>query len=80
MRFSSVQQVREAAEKAAGMDWVMYLNHRADFNPYCTSGARNCWARGFIGTAPYSWEGTLEWDFQYQRGAAAQRIIQGLMT
>lgn len=79
MRFSSVQKVREHAEHAALNDWVMYLSCRSDFNPYCTQGARSCWQRGFIGAAPYSWEGTLEWDYQYQRGAAAARLIQEVL-
>ena len=79
MRFNSVQEVREYAEHAALNDWAMYLNCRSDFNPYCTQGARACWERGFIGAAPYSWETNLEWDYQYQRGAAAARLIQEML-
>lgn len=76
MRFASTAQVREAAEKAARTDWDMYLSFRSCLNPYCTPGAIASWERGFIGDAPRSYEGNLDWDFKYQRGAAANRIIQ----
>ncbi len=79
MRFSSTQEVRAWADRAARNDFTMYLSERADFNPYCTPGARSCWERGFVGAPPYNYEGTLEGDWQYQRGAAAQRIIQELL-
>lgn len=80
MRFASVEQVREWAEKAARADWEMYLSFRSDFNPYCTDDARHCWIRGFTGASPRSWEADLRWDYQYQRGAAANRIIQEIFN
>lgn len=79
MRFSSVEEVRKWAEKSARLDWEMYLSFRSDFNPYCTPGARNSWVRGFTGDTARTWEVDLSWDYQYQRGAAANRIIQEVL-
>lgn len=75
MRFNTVEEVANAAARAAACDWIMYLSHRSNLNPYCTQGARSRWQRGFIGAAPRTWE-HIVWDFQYQRGAAAARIVQ----
>lgn len=76
MRFSSSVEVRSRAEATAKECWTLYLEFRSDLNPYCTQSARTCWERGFIGDPPHSWEYTLEWDFQYQLGAAANRLVQ----
>jgi hypothetical protein len=84
-RFNNTDEVREAAEKAAADDYQRHLpvhtdengkKWQVDLNPYCTPGARNCWQRGFDGAPPHSWERDLRWDFQYQRGAAAARIVK----
>jgi hypothetical protein len=84
MRFSSKEEVIEAAEKAAKSDYEKHkVIHDADtdspwqvcLNPYCTQAARACWQKGFDGAPRYSWEIDQYWDFQYQRGAAAKRII-----
>lgn len=83
-RYSTTDEVREAAEKGAAADYAKHLpvhtdpdgqTWQWDLNPYCTQGARSCWQRGFDGAPAYSWERDLAWDFQYQRGAAAARIV-----
>lgn len=79
MRFNSVEEVRVWAEKAAASDFKMYIEFRAELNPYCTQGARNYWRRGYTGETARAWEGDIRWDYQYQRGAAAYRLIEKLL-
>lgn len=84
-RFNSTNEVISAAESAARGDYEKHKTihtdpdgktWQVDLNPYCTQGARSCWQRGFDGAPAKSWEGDVRWDFQYQRGAAAARIIK----
>lgn len=80
MRFASTAAVVEWADRTAAVDWQIYCAFRSDFNPYCTPGAIRSWERGFIGDPPLSYEGDLRWDYKYQRGAAAARIIQTILS
>lgn len=75
MRFNTMEEVANAADWAGAYDWIMYLPGRSDLNPYCTQEARSCWQRGFIGATPHTWE-HIVWDFRYQHGVAAARIVQ----
>lgn len=77
MRVSSPEEVAAWADRAAASDVqrnISPMNH--DLNPYCTHGARTCWQRGFDGLAPRTWEGSVDYDTQYQRGAAAARLVK----
>lgn len=83
MRFNTVDEVREAAEKAARHDYEMHkpvhtdpdgTRWQVDLNPYCTQGARGSWQRGFDGKVLVGLAQRPGWDFQYQRGAAAARL------
>ena len=88
MRFNTPEEVRAAAEKGARVDYEKHAVIHKDedgtlwqvsLNPYSTAGARNEWQRGFEGAERKSWEtASLEWNFQYQRGAAAKRILESL--
>lgn len=79
MRFNSVAEVKEWAERAAASDFKMYVEFLSGLNPYCTPDARNSWQRGYTGAMAMPWEPDLRWDWQYQRGAAAYRIIERLL-
>lgn len=84
-RFNSKDEVREWADRAAAQDYERHLpvhtdpetgaKWQWDLNPYCTPGARSYWRRGFQGDPRRPWEHDLDWDSQYQRGAAAARIV-----
>lgn len=83
MRFENPQQVKDWADKAAKSDYARHVVIHTDpdgtcwqvsLNPYCTQGARDSWQRGFDNKPARAWE-NLEFDYQYQRGAAAARII-----
>lgn len=84
-RFSTPEEVLQAAEKAAADDLARHLPARhdedgtpyqIDLNPYCTVGGRDEWARGFHNTPPRSWEEKHRtFNFQFQRGAAARRLL-----
>jgi hypothetical protein len=85
MRFNTKEEVRAAAERAAREDYERHLPVHTDpdgttwqwaLNPYSTPGAINSWQRGFDGAPAHPWERDLGWDFQYQRGAAAARILK----
>ncbi len=87
MRFNTPEEVRAAAEEGARVDYEKHVVIHKDedgtlwqvsLNPYCTAGARNEWQRGFDGAERRSWEASLEWNLQYQRGAAAKRILESL--
>lgn len=76
MRFSTPEQVLASADEAAADDFKRQKKYGLDLNPYSTQGGRTSWQRGFDGAPPYSWEDqTLAWDYQYQRGAAARRLV-----
>lgn len=75
MRFETTDQVREYAELAATDD-VARSKRGFDINPYCTVDARHTWERGYIGAPAKPWEPSLLWNTMYQRGAAAQRIVE----
>ena len=85
MRFNTTDEVRIAAEAAARSDYAKHkpihtdpdgTAWQVDLNPYSTQGARGCWQRGFDGSPLKFLDTHPEWDFQYQRGAAAARIIK----
>ncbi len=78
MRFISPEDVQHAAEVAANADMIKHMTFGVDLNPYCTNGARACWQRGFEGLSRNGWDTPLEWDFRYQRGAAAARLYEVL--
>jgi hypothetical protein len=87
VRFYTPEKVRVEAEKAATVDYEKHAVIHKDedgtlwqvsLNPYSTVGARSEWQRGFDGAERRSWEIALEWNFQYQRGAAAKRILDSL--
>ena len=84
-RFNSTDEVIAAAESAARDDYQRHLpvhtdpdgaQWQVDLNPYRTQGARSCWQRGFDGAKAQPRDGDLRWNFKYQRGAAAARIIK----
>jgi hypothetical protein len=88
MSFNTPEEVRAEAEKGAKSDYEKHAVIHTDedgttwqvsLNPYSTVGARSEWQRGFDGAKCRSWETALEWNFQYQRGAAAaKRILENL--
>lgn len=78
MRFNSVAEVKASAEQAAASDFKMYIEFGAGLNPYSTLGARNCWQRGYSGEPGVAWV-NMGWNYQYQRGAAAYRLIERLL-
>lgn len=78
MRFNSVDEVWYMACRSAALDYTRHVKYSTDINPYCTSGARGCFERGFDGAPQRSYEVVLEWDFQYQRGRAA-RILKDVI-
>jgi hypothetical protein len=87
VRFNTPEEVRVEAEKGARIDYEKHAVIRKDedgtlwqvsLNPYTTAGARSEWKRGFDGAGPRSYETSVEWNFQYQRGAAAKRILESL--
>lgn len=75
MRFSSIQEVKDWASLAAMHCIRAHREHGHDLNPYSTQGARTRWQRGFDGDTPRPYEGTLDWDTQYQQGAATKRLL-----
>lgn len=85
MRFNTTDEVRSAAEAAARIDYEKHkpihtdpdgTKWQVDLNPYSTQGARACWQRGFDGAPLEHVDTNPEWDFQFQRGAAAARILK----
>lgn len=83
-RFSTPEEVLQAAEKAAADDLARHLPARhdedgtpyqIDLNPYCTVGGRDEWDRGFHNAPPRLFEGSRDFNFQFQRGAAARRLL-----
>jgi hypothetical protein len=87
MQFNTPEEVIDWANQATKEDYERHLpihtdpdgtTWQVDKNPYCTSGARNDWKRGFEGKPAYSWEGTLDFNFHYQRGAAMARLLASL--
>lgn len=81
------EKVKAAAEKAAASDLAHHLpvhtdpltgeKYQISLNPYCTTGARNEWQRGFDNAPAHSWETDQgrELDFRFQRGRAARRLL-----
>lgn len=87
MRNYTAAEVVTMADKAAKEDYERHLPihtdpdgtaWQIDKNPYCTQGARYDWQRGFEGKPANSWEGTLDFNFKYQRGAAMARLLASL--
>lgn len=83
-QFNTPEEVLQAAEKAAANDLARHLPirydedgtpYQLDLNPYCTVGGRDDWQRGFDNTPPLPFEGSREFDFRFQRGAAARRLL-----
>lgn len=83
-RFNTPEEVKAAAEKAAANDLARHLPVRydedgtpwqVDLNPYCTAGARNDWQRGFDNAPPRLFEDNRGFNFKFQRGAAARRLL-----
>lgn len=83
-QFSTPEEVLKAAEAAAANDLARHLPirydedgtpYQIDLNPYCTVGGRDDWQRGFDNTPPRLFEGSREFDFRFQRGAAARRLL-----
>lgn len=75
-RFSTSEEVKAWAAKAAAQDYERHIAHGIDLNPFCTDGARNDWQRGFDNAPPYSFEGTLDFDTIYQRGRAMALLLE----
>lgn len=84
MKFSTPEEVKAWARKAAAADYAKHLpihtdpdgtQWQVDKNPYTTTGARNDWQRGFDNAPPRSYESN---DFctRYQRGRAMAEIIE----
>lgn len=72
MRFSTPQEVRDWADAAVAYQ----LNcPDTDPNPYSTHCRRYDWQRGFEGQPARPFEGTLDYDLAYQRGAAYARHL-----
>ena len=83
-QFNTPEEVLKAAEKAAADDLARHLPvrhdedgtpYQIDLNPYYTMGGRYNWQRGFDNTPPRLFEGSREFDFKFQRGAAARRLL-----
>lgn len=75
MRFSTPEQVKEYAVRAATWDYQNHINFNLDLNPFCTDGARDDWQRGFNNAGPRSYESSVDYDTIYQRGRAAAEIV-----
>lgn len=77
-RFSSPEQAREAAERAAAADYNCHKLYNVDLNPFTTEGARDDWQRGYDNLGPRSYEspGILLWDTIYMRGRAAAILVE----
>ena len=84
--FHTPEQVKAAAEEFAADCLKKHLpihtdpltgeKYQISLNPYCTTGARNEWQRGFDNAPPHSWETVeREWDFRFQVGRAARRLL-----
>jgi len=76
-RFNSPKEVQEAAEKFAAQLVQRHQEKGHDLNPYCTPGARAEFDRAYTNEPRRSWDLNQEWDFRYQVGRAAARIIKG---
>jgi hypothetical protein len=76
MRFNSPQEVKAAAEKWAADLVRRHLEEGNDLNPYCTQGARAEYDRAYTNQPRRSWDTAPEWDYRYQLGQAAARIMQ----
>lgn len=77
MRFSTPEQVKEYAVRAAAGDYQRHIDFNTDLNPFCTDGARDDWQRGFDNAGPRSYESSVDYDTIYQRGRAAAELIKG---
>jgi len=75
MRFSSPEEVKAAAEKFAAYLVRRHVEDGYDLNPYCTPGARHDFDKAFSGAPRSPWELSPEWDYRYQVGRAAARMI-----
>lgn len=76
MRFNTPEEVLVWAEKVAKQDIDRYRNHNWELNPFCTSGARYTWQRGFDNLGPRSYERSVDFDTIYQRGRAVARLLE----
>lgn len=72
--FNTPEEVLLYAEKAAAEDYAKHIEFGVDLNPFCTTGARNDWQRGFDNLGPRSYEASVAFDTIYQRGRAAAMI------
>jgi len=76
MRFNTPDEVKIWAAKVAADDYRRHIEFGIDLNPFCTSGARNDWQRGFDNLPPRSYETTQDFDTIYHRGRAVALLIK----
>lgn len=89
MQFNTPAELKAWAKNAAAEDYKRHLPvhtdpngtpWQVDKNPYCTSGARADWQRGFDNAPPRSYESPTANDFcaRYQRGRAMAELLAAL--
>jgi hypothetical protein len=88
-RFNTPHEVKAWAQQAAAADYKKHTivhtdpdgtQWQVDKNPYCTTGARNEWQRGFNNAPPRSYDRPdfQDWDTQYQRGRAMAELLESM--
>ena len=64
------------ANEVVKEDFKFNQLYNSSLNPYSTVDAKECWQRGFDNKPPRSYEKTVDFDLQYQRGRAMARLLQ----
>ena len=79
-RYSTPEEAKAAAERAAAEDYYHHITHDKDLNPFSTQGARHEWQRGFDNEGPRSYEAPriVQFDTIYLRGRAAAELLENL--
>ena len=70
------EDIIDWANEAAQEDFKNNQLYNVKLNPYSTVDAIECWQRGFDNKPPRSYEKTVDFDLQYQRGRAMARLLQ----
>lgn len=76
-RFNTTAEVKAAAVNFAAGLVQRHRDKDHDLNPYCTPGARAEFDRAYSDEPRRSWDTDPAWDFRYQVGRAAARIMGG---